>query len=225
MAKLKANQEKAPNQGGVERVVMRNLFYKDQLSLAQLLFILLLILNVALIGALYFNISHPRKPVYFPATSDWQIIERSALTDPIFDNDHVIQWSSRAVSQIFALDFLHWRDQLSTSSSLFTKRGWTYFIDSFKKNNNLSTLQQYKMVSSASITGAPTIVRKGVVNDHYGWTVQVPVMISYSGSGKDINQPAMVIIKIDRANVVQYPERLAIDMLVVNQQAVTNVGT
>lgn len=225
MAKIKAKQAAAPKHGGVERVVMRNLFYKDQLIFSQLLFILLLILNLTLAGALYFNVSHPKKPVYFPATADWQIIQRSALTDPIYDTDHVIQWSSKAVSQIFALDFLHWREQLSVSSSLFTKRGWTYFIDSFKKNNNLSTLQQFKMVSSAAITGAPTIVRKGVVDNRYGWTVQVPVMISYSGSGKEINQPAMVVIKVDRANVVQYPERLAIDMLVVNQEAVTNVGT
>lgn len=205
--------------GGLEQVVVRNQFYYDRGFFMRILFFVLIAINIVLGLGVFYRISHPAKPQYFAATADGRVFNAHPLSDPFFDSDHVVQWSANAISQVFALDFAHWRQQLTNASANFTTQGWHYFIDSVKKNNNLATLKEFKMVSSAKVTGAPQVIRKGVVGGRYTWMIQVPVIITYSGSAKDITQTAMVVMKVQRMNVVKYPQRIAIDMLVVNQQA------
>lgn len=208
---------------GLEQVVLRNQFYQDRGFFMCILFFILIVMNMVLGVGLFYRLAHPAKPQYFAATADGRVFNAHPLSDPFFDSDHVVQWSANAISKVFALDFAHWRQQLTDASADFTTQGWHYFIDSVKKNNNLATLKQFKMVSSAKVTGAPQVIRKGVVNGRYTWMIQVPVSITYSSASKDINQTAMVVMKVQRMNVVKYPQRIAIDMLVVNQQAKSSI--
>lgn len=204
---------------GVEQVVLRQQFYKDRSKVVRFLLMALFAVNVILGLGVFYYITHPVHPQYFPATEDGRVFNMHPLSDPVQNDDFVVQWASTALSHVFALDFLHWRQQLTDVSNDFSPRGWKYFLTAVKKDNNLSTLTNYKMVSSATITGAPQVVQKGVVHGRYMWTVQVPIIIKYSNINKEISQTALVTMKIQRMSVVKYPSRIAIDMLVVNQQA------
>src|SRR3990167_4541085 len=140
---------------GLKLVLLRNEFYRDNYRKAAMAFLLLIILNAILAAAVFYKMTHPAKPQYFAITDDGKIISLYALSDPMLSNDKVLQWSTVAARKAFALDFLHWREQLQDASNYFTPDGWKYFLTALQQTNNLKTLADLKMVSDATITGAP----------------------------------------------------------------------
>jgi intracellular multiplication protein IcmL len=203
---------------GAALVVERNLFYRDQFQIARWLFTALIAINVMLGLGLLYRFSHPAQPEYFPATADGKIFLTHPLTDPVQNDNFVMQWGCTALEKAFSLDYLHWRQNLRDTALFFTPRGWTYFMKSIKDNNNLKTLTQFDMVSDLELTGAPQILRKNVIDGHYTWKIQVPVLIKYSSKDKNIPMSALITMNIQRMPAIHYSDKIAIDMIQVDTQ-------
>jgi len=199
------------NNGALELVVLRNAFYRDHYRRAIIAFFLLVIINCLLVGTIFYKVSHPPKPQYFATTSDGRMINWHPLTDPVVANRFVTQWSANAVRQAFSLDFIHWRHQLQTASGNFTNYGWKTFLAALKSSNNLNTLTSLKMVSNATITGAPKILQEEIVDGHYAWKVQMPILVTYTNNQKTIPMPMSVTLIVLRVPVQTNPDRIAIN--------------
>ncbi len=204
-------------QDAVKMIVMRNGFYRDNYRFTQLAVLLLLIVNLVLGSAIGYKLSNPPAPQYFPTTNDGKLILPRSLSDPMFSEDHVLQWSADSARKTFSLDFLHWRDQLQSMRKAFTATGWTQFIESLKKSNNLKTLISQKMVINAEITGSPQVINKGPVLGQYAWKIQFPMLISFTNAQNTIPQPVMVTMIVIRVPVSQYPDGLAVNMFYMTQ--------
>ena len=198
-------------QDGLKLIILRNAFYRDGYRRALLALLLVLLINVGLVGTIFYKWTHPPEPQYFATTADGHIIQLHALTDPSVPDDFVLQWASDAVRKAFSLDYVHWREQLTDASDNFTPDGWRWFFKTLKSSNNLKTLIDLKMVSNASVTGAPQIVQKEVVDGHYAWNVKLPLLVTYTSAGRTINMPLDVTLIVIRMPVQDYPQRIAIN--------------
>lgn len=205
---------------GVEVVVMRNAFYRDNYRKAVLALLLLIGINCLLAGSIFYQWTHPPQPQYFATTADGRMITWHPLTDPVVPDSYVLQWSANSIRKAFSLDFIHYRQQLQDASNSFTPSGWQYFLQALQKSDNLQTLINLKMVSNATITGAPQIVQKEIVDGRFAWKIQLPILVTYTNGKRSIPTPLIVTLIVVRMPVQQDPDRIAINnFLPVPQQS------
>jgi intracellular multiplication protein IcmL len=198
-------------QDALTLVLSRNAFYRDGYRLTMLALLVIFIVDTALAGLFFYQIKHPPEPQYFAITNDGRMINNYRLDDPVFPDDHILQWSADAVRQSFSLDFIHWNAQLQVASAKFSTDGWRYFLEALKKSNNLETLTKLKMVSNAEITGAPRLVQKAMLGGRFIWKVQLPILVTYSNAAQTIPVPMNVTLIVMRVSVEENPERIAIN--------------
>lgn len=208
---MSKKKQENKNTGALELILMRNAFYRDSYRRALVAFLLLILINVFLAGAIAYRFVHPPEPQYFATTADGRMIKWHPLNDPVVSDDFVLQWSANAVRRAFSLDYVHWRQQLQNASNDFTPAGWKYFLASLKQSNNLKTLTDLKMVSDAQITGAPQVLEKEVINGVYAWKIQMPILVTYTNSDRTIPMPMNVTLIVLRVPVQQDPNRIAIN--------------
>lgn len=215
------DQDAADN-NSVYTVLLRNSFYQDGYSKMLLILVLTILLDVVMLVFLLVRLSNPPEPRYFPATSDGRVIRSYGLDKPVVSDSFVLQWSTDAIRSAFALDFVHWRDTLSTAESNFTPYGWKGFVSSLRQSNNLNTLLGKKLVSNLKIIGSPEITRKAVVNNRYIWRVSIPALLHFQGGTFNLQMPMNVTLIVVRAPVHDFPQRIAINNFI--SQTVTNTG-
>src|SRR5579872_6794221 len=166
-----------PNTGALELVVLRNNFYRD--NYRRLMLVCLgLILLVAGLGywAFYERVNQPL-PKYFATTYDGKLISLVPLNQANLNDNQLLQWATEAAVASYTFNFVNFRKALQDVRIYFTKMGYQYFLKALKDSNNLDAVQNKKLVVSATPTGAPVILKKGIYNDGsplgvYGWTVQ-----------------------------------------------------
>jgi intracellular multiplication protein IcmL len=196
---------------GLELVLLRNTFYRDAYRRMVLLVVILFFINCGLGAAIVVDYLNPQPPQYFATTAEGRIINIHKLTDPVVTDSYVLQWTANAVRQAFSADYIHWRKQLQDASANFTPDGWRYFLGALKSSNNLNTLVDMKMVSGVELTSAPQVTKKMVVDGHYAWKVQMPLLITYTDGKQHINMPWNVTVIVARMPVQDYPQRIAIN--------------
>ncbi len=196
---------------GLAFIVHRNLFYRDKYRRVRFAVFLALFIDLLLIAGIAYNWTHPTPPRYFATTADGKIIPLSPLSKPVVSDDYVIQWTANQVRATFSVDYIHWREQLQRAAGSFTISGWRYFLTSLKRSNNLKTLIALKMVSSASITGSPQILEKAIINGHFAWKIQMPILVTYVNGGRTIPMPMDVTVIVLRMPVKDYPFHIAIN--------------
>jgi len=203
---------------GVTLVLMRNAFYRDNYRRAVMAVFLVMIVNAILGIFIVHRYLNPPKPQYFATNAQYQLIKWHPLSDPVFDDNYVLQWLSTAVQQAFNLDFIHWKQQLQEASNNFTPTGWHWFSSAFQQSGNLKTLTDLKMVSNVTVTGAPGMVKEGVLQGSYVWEISIPILITYTSVQRVIQQPLKVTVYVTRVPVQYYPGQIAIDQFLPEAQ-------
>ena len=138
---------------GAQLVLERNVFYKSGYLRVRFLILFSILTSCILALSIGYKLYHPAQPQYFAATPNGRILQIFSLSKPVVSDGYVIQWTANKVRLAFALDYLHWHQQLQDVASSFTPMGWKYFVSSLKKSNNLSTLANMKMVSNVGGQG------------------------------------------------------------------------
>lgn len=197
---------------GVTLVLLRNAFYRDNYRRAVFAVTVVFFINVLLFASILYRYLNPPSPQYFATNAQYQLIKWHPLTDPVVDDNYVLQWVSNAVQQAFNLDFIHWRQQLQAASNNFTPSGWHWFLSAFKQSGDLDSLVNLQMVSDATITGAPVIQYQAVLGDRYIWKIELPLLVTYvSAKHATIRQPFKVTVIVQRVSVEDNPQQIAIN--------------
>ena len=213
-------QNKNLDKEGLTLVLMRNAFYRDNYRSAVFAVVFVFFINILLLITIVYRYTHPPEPQYFATNGQYQLIKWHPLTDPVRDNNYVLQWTSNAVQEAFSLDFIHWRSQLQRAQNNFTPSGWNWFVTAFKKSGDLQSLVNLSMVSDAVVTGAPQIQYQGVLDGTYLWKIKMPVMITYANStGKTIRVPMKVTLIVQRVSVQDNPSLIEINQFLPEVQS------
>lgn len=186
-------------------VVERNDFYRD--SYRKVLFCLLLaiIVIIALMGSVLYIILNPPEPRYFATYSNGSLVPMIALDKPNVTPSALLQWANTAVIAVNTYDFVTYREKLQKASEYFTPDGWQAYLNGLESSRNLVAVIDKKLVVSAVATGAPVIIREGVVDGVYAWTIQMPILITYQSASQYSQQSLVVTLLVKRVPTLTNP--------------------
>jgi intracellular multiplication protein IcmL len=157
-----------------------------------------------------------RPPVYkyFATDREGRIQPITPIDEPIGSQTEVSNWVAGAVVKAYTFDFANWRAQLSAARNDFTPQGWKGFEAALKDSGVLQTVLEKKYVTTAVPTGAPVMINQGVVDGHYAWKFQMPILVTYQSSERTVPQNLMVNVLVVRQSEMENPRGLGIAQLI-----------
>lgn len=199
-----------------EAVLMSKLWYLGQnRRLTLIAFFLVLALTVSLAGNAVQYLTRPR-PVYFAATSDLRILEMPPLSEPVFEDQVIMNWSIQSLTSTLSLNFLHIRENLMRAREYFDSDGFKSFVSSLEKSGNLEKIRQERLSLSCVATEAPVITAKGLRADVMTWKIEVPITLSYESSkGVVATQKLLASLTVERADTRVHPRGLVISQVIL----------
>lgn len=209
------------NTGALERVVLRNNFYRDNYRRLMVICLGLIVLTGCLGGwAVYEQLNKPA-PQYFATTYDGKLIPIIPLSEPSLNDNQLQQWAVEAAVASYSFDYVNYRKSLQESRIYFTKTGYTYFLKALKDSNNLEAVTSKKMIVSATPTGAAIILNKGLIKDGektlYRWQVQLPMVINFQSETTPITQYVILNMTIVRVSTLESPDGVGIASYVIRE--------
>ncbi|AJB79306.1 TPA: conjugal transfer protein TraM [Enterobacter cloacae] len=168
-----------------------------------------IILNAGLTWAL---IQQPRD--YF-ATDSGRLVRLAPTSEPAWSQDDAIAFGSKALMRAFNLDFVHYREQVSSTASLFSEAGHASYIQALTNSNIYDALKRERMNLTGSV-GAGVVIRRGRLSDGtWFWTMQYPVRLRLVGqTTSKPEQPFVFEITIQRVDPRQKPVGMEIRQMI-----------
>lgn len=138
------------------------------------------------------------------------------LYQPNVSQEQLLAFTTEAVMSAFTYDFNDYRRHFQhTSSRYFTQVGWSNFITKLRESGNLSAVIDNKLVVKAVPTDAPYIVSQGMDSGIYSWTIQMPLLLVYQGSGQEQTKQNLVVkINVRRTGNLEGQNGIAIDNMI-----------
>ncbi|WP_039031264.1 DotI/IcmL/TraM family protein [Leclercia adecarboxylata] len=154
-----------------------------------------IILNAALVWAI---VQQPRD--YF-ATDNGRLVRLAPTTEPAWSQDDAIAFGSNALMRAFNLDFVHYREQVSSAAPLFSEDGHASYIQALTSSNIYDALRRERMNLTGTV-GAGVVVRRGRLSDGtWFWTMQYPMRLRLVGqTTSKPEQPFVFEITIQRVD-------------------------
>jgi len=202
-------------------VSLRNEFYRDSYRKVMGILLISILLNMALGMLLYYMVTHPPAPKYFATSISGRITPIYALNEPNQSDPSVLQWATQAAIASFTYNFVDYRRELQAASEFFTAEGWQNFIQALGASNNLDAVKAKKLIASAVVTGAPTIMAKGLLNGRYSWRIQMPILVTYQSASQFAQNTYVVTLLIQRISTLNSPQGIGISQIVVSSGGAT----
>ena len=212
-------------QDAIETVRMRNSFYKDSYRRVMMAMLLSFVIAFTLLVVLGYMISHPPQPKYFATSINGRITPLQPLDRPNQSTSAVLQWANQAAIASYTYNFVNYRSELQAASEFFTAPGWRKFMKALADSNVLDAIKAKKLVVSAVATGAPIILRRGVLSGRYSWKVQMPILVTYQSTSEIIQERYMVTITITRISSLDTPRGLGIAQFIATPLGGSTIGS
>lgn len=208
----------------LETIQLRNVFYRDNFRRSVVALIISLALNVVLALAVSYLYTSRPEPRYFATSPDGRITTLQPLAQPVYSQSTIMTFATNAAVAAFSYDFVNYRSQLENLSTYFTADGWSSFTSSVKSSLNLETVITKKLVSTAVATGAPVLIKKGVLNGRYVWKVQLPVLVTYQSASTAIRSSYVITMMVSRVDVLRDPKGISITQFVASVGSANTTG-
>jgi intracellular multiplication protein IcmL len=204
----------------LEKVISRNNFYRDNYRRVVLGLLVLVAINAGLIAVVAYQLTHRPEPKYFATTKDGRIIRLHPLTAPVLAQEAVSQYAVRGVLKAYSFNFAHYKQDLEQASRYFSSQGWQKFKSSLKEAGMLDLVINKRLVANAVTTGAPTLLKKGVINGRYTWQFQIPILVTYESASETLRQALTVTVMIQRVSIINHPKQIAVTQFVASEEPI-----
>lgn len=211
--------------GGLELVMLRNNFYRDNFRRLMLICLALLLIIGGLIAYVFYQQENQPRPQYFATTTDGKLIKLIPLSQPNLQTNALLQWAVEAATASYTFNFVNYRKALQDVRIYYTQTGYQNFLKALQDSRNLDAVKTKKLVVSAVVTGAPVILKEGQTtavlsgeNTYlYAWQVQFPMMITYQSASDLIKQNIVATMLITRVPTLEAPSGVGIASFVVRE--------
>lgn len=163
----------------LEKVILRNQFYKRQFYLSLSMFGLSFILVISLFWMMLSLMRNPVRPAYFAVDEIGRLIHEVPLNKPNMDLNAVKAWVSHALEDAYSYDFVNYRGQLQNAQRYFTEFGWRSYMAALRNNNSINVVSSNKYVFKSRVVDSPKLIEEGLLGSTYAWKFQVPVLVTY----------------------------------------------
>lgn len=182
------------------------------------LLVVVLVMGVALAGMTFITgWAVTREPVIqnFGLTPELRVIDMVPVSKPVYTEQEIRNWVADAVRTIYSYNFVHWRDQLNDTRSLFaTDEAFSSFVQAMQASGVLNTVRSKRLVVSSILRKPPNILNKGMYKGRYSWRVEVPVNIRYESSSTSLTQELLVKVLVQRVAQTTNPRGLGIAQII-----------
>jgi intracellular multiplication protein IcmL len=201
----------------LEIVRLRDDFYRDGFYNAlSILAILLIAITLLISACVYLYLSKPA-PVTFSVDNEWRVLPPVPLTQPYLSTPDLLQWTSYSLPFVLTFDFVNYARELKDYSSYFTVNGWKKFLEVLNIYANFNTVQNTKLFINAKAAGAPYILNQGLLQEKYGWWIQMPINVSYSSAEKNTIVPLVIQVLVVRVSTLNNLDGVGIDNIIVQK--------
>lgn len=199
-------------------VELQDAFYRDSLNKLVLIIISFCFATFILFLLLALLVLQKPAPVVFRVSEDWLVQPPVPLDKPYLSTPDLLQWANDAVQQLFVLDFNNYDTQVQQLRQYFTQTGWKIYLNQLNNYANYNNVQTNKLFVTIQLQGAPIVLNQGLLPDQYwGWWVQVPVMLRYTGTVSMPSKQVKLQVLIIRVPTQDNLNGVAIDNIMVSQ--------
>lgn len=209
----------------LEVVQLRKNFYRDSYRRVLSALLIMTLANLVLGLIVYYLATNQPEPKYFATSEDGRITPIYPLSAPMVSDSALLQWANQAAVAAYTYNFATYRKELQDASEYFTPDGWNDFEQALQSSRNLETVINKKLVVTAVATGAPVILDRGVLDGHYSWKVQMPLLVTYESASTTIQQPILVTMLVTRVTTLNVPKGIAIAQFVASVTSPQTVTT
>ncbi len=211
-AKGKAVAAEGEDMSRLNRVMIRNEFYRDGYRTILKLALLQTVVILGLIGAMFFVIHvHQPENRYFATTEDGRLVPMVALSQPNLSTPALMSWVAQASTEVMTFGFNDYRRRLQEASRNFTRRGWESFTTALQNSRIIEMVEANQQVLTAAPQGAPILQSEGIVRGRYQWTVQLPMILTYQSGSKTRNDRLLVTLVVVRVSRLESPNGVGIE--------------
>jgi len=192
-------------------------WYKMQYAKLTTLLLMSIVLLITSVVGNYIQYIKIPSPVYFQVDTNLRLAKIKPLSDPLFSNEVILNWTATTVKKTLSMDFLHYRDDLNEVKNLYTNKSYKELITSLTKSNILSLIKKDNLSVKVSLLKAPIITNSGVSNKAMTWKVTFPISLDYVSSNGEvsISQKLEASVLVKRANILKYKDGLIINQLLL----------
>lgn len=203
-------------QRGAALVIESRGWYKDKFrQVVTICMILAAAVALSFVANVVQVVSRPG-PVYFAVTDDLRIKQMSPMDEPNISESALLNWTSRTITETFALDFVHWRDQLMKVKPEYTEDCFKQLIGSLQDAGNLQMIKDRRLVLSAVVKNSPVVTAKGVVDGRMTWKMEFPISFSYESSERVVaTQDLLCTVMARRVSVHDHPRGIQLAQMVL----------
>ena len=196
--------------GTQESVLIRADAYRVGMKTMTGLAIVMAVVAAGAIGTAGYLATHKAEPRYFATTSEGQIQPIVPLNRPHLSAAAVNRFAVEAVTDSLTYDFANYREDFGRAQRWFVKpTGWNSFVEAIQKSGTLDLVKERKFNTTAIAQNA-VILREGVKDGVYEWTVQMPVKVAYQSASEVTTQSMVVNVLLQRLQTYESPEAVAI---------------
>ncbi|WCB45674.1 DotI/IcmL/TraM family protein [Nitratidesulfovibrio vulgaris] len=195
-------------------------WYRTQYQRAMKLALgLMVALCISLVGSVLLITNRPT-PHYFAATPDLRLAPLIPLDKPVLTQQGLLNWVTETITNSVSLDFLEWREKLSSTRENFEEDAFKSFLASLNSSGVLDMIKEKRLSVSAVATRAPVIIASGLVGGKATWKIEFPLIVSYESSqGVESTQHLMATVLVCRAPTVTTPRGVVIQQVVLKRDS------
>jgi hypothetical protein len=196
----------------------RDGFYKMFIALGLMLGAIFLVLTASF--SLWLE---KPSPVVFNTDAEGRVFPPVPLNLTYISTADLLQWASTVLPQAFSYDFMNFNTQYASLQQYFTPDGLAKLTTLLTIYANPKTVEASKLFIIATPSAAPTIftqgaIKKGTLAGRYGWWIQLPLDIKYTGSAeKDYITQVIVKALVIRIPILNDLSGIAIDDILVSK--------
>jgi intracellular multiplication protein IcmL len=187
----------------------------------------LLLLAIALLvsaGLCVFLVLSRPDPKYFASSPDGHIVELLPLTQPSMSDAGILNWVAETTTGTVSLDFLGWREKLTSMRPNYTPEAFKSFVQSLRDAGVIEMIEGKRLNVACVVSRAPVITATGTGKDgRLMWRIEVPLIVSYESSqGIESTQRLLAKVLVRREDTTIAPRGLAIQQIVLARDTYQN---
>jgi intracellular multiplication protein IcmL len=160
---------------------------------------------------------NPPKPQYFFVDGKNPPRPAVALDSPIVDDTELLQWTVKAVSAAYNVNYRDYPEQLNSAGRRFSINGWNSFANAYMRSGNLDAIKRGRMLCYAQITRAAIINRTSIVAGRLVYDIQFPLLQTCQNSQQESTSSMVIVATVARTDSQDYLDGLVVERLVASQ--------
>lgn len=135
---------------------------------------------------------------------------------PNLSTPTLLRWATGVATTVYKVDFNHYATQMKNIRPYFTPTGYASFTTDFKKRL-LPEIIKKRLIVSSVVTGAPVVLREGlIISGSYAWEIQFPMIITYESQSDIRHSNVVVTLSIVQVPTVESPLGIGISSFITS---------